>query len=81
MYPNKIINAIHPIFKTKGLYPAHLGVEWLEGYTANKNKRLELKHEAKKNPRIKMIVDMIKLSLNGGRRVIAAFKFLNIGES
>jgi len=58
MYPNKII--------TQRLFPEHLGIEWLIGYTANKDKRLELKHLAKKDSRIKMIVDVLKLSLNGG---------------
>jgi len=66
MYPNKIIEATHSEFKTKGLYPAHLGIEWLEGYRGNRDKRLELKPQSKQDTVIKMVVDVLKLALNGG---------------
>jgi hypothetical protein len=53
MYPATIINL--------GLYPAHLGIEWLEGYKETFHNRLE----AKKN-KLNSINEALKLSLNGG---------------
>lgn len=53
MYPATIINL--------GLYPAHLGKEWLEGYKETFYNRLQAKKEGKKS-----INEALKLSLNGG---------------
>lgn len=55
-YPAIIIN--------NGRYPAHLGKEFLRGYTAMFEKRLELKPLAKKDKRIKGIVGALKLAVN-----------------
>jgi len=53
MYPATIIN--------QQLYPAHLGIEWLEGYKDVFNIRLKAKKEGKKS-----INEALKLALNGG---------------
>lgn len=45
-------------------YPYHLGKEFLKGYTKLFQKRLELKPLAKKDKKIKGIVDALKLSVN-----------------
>jgi len=45
-------------------YPAHLGKEFLRGYKAMFEKRLELKPQAKKDKRIKGIVGALKLAVN-----------------
>jgi len=45
-------------------YPAHLGREFLSGYKAMFDKRLELKPLAKKDSRIKGIVGALKLAVN-----------------
>ena len=66
MYPNKIIEAIHPDFKTKGLYPAHLGIEWLTGYSNNKDERLKRKSILNKTPIDIQLIETLKLALNGG---------------
>jgi len=55
-YPAIIIN--------NGRYPAHLGKEFLRGYKAMFEKRLELKPQAKKDKRIKGIVGALKLAVN-----------------
>lgn len=55
-YPAIIIN--------NGRYPAHLGKEFLLGYKAMFNRRLELKPQAKKDKRIKGIVGALKLAVN-----------------
>lgn len=55
-YPAIIIN--------NGRYPAHLGKEFLRGYKAMFEKRLELKPLAKKDKRIKGIVGALKLAVN-----------------
>ena len=55
-YPAIIIN--------NGRYPAHLGKEFLLGYKAMFDKRLELKPLAKKDKKIKGIVGALKLAVN-----------------
>ena len=55
-YPAIIIN--------NGRYPAHLGKEFLRGYTHMFEKRLELKPLAKKDRKIKGIVGALKLAVN-----------------
>jgi len=55
-YPAIIIN--------NGRYPAHLGKEFLRGYTTMFEKRLELKPLAKKDKKIKGIVGALKLAVN-----------------
>ncbi len=55
-YPAIIIN--------NGRYPQHLGKEFLRGYKAMFDKRLELKPLAKKDKRIKGIVGALKLAVN-----------------
>lgn len=45
-------------------YPAHLGKEFLSGYKAMFEKRLELKPLAKKDKKIKGIVGALKLAVN-----------------
>jgi len=55
-YPAIIIN--------NGRYPYHLGKEFLRGYTAMFDKRLELKPLAKKDKKIKGIVGALKLAVN-----------------
>ena len=55
-YPAIIIN--------NGKYPAHLGKEFLRGYTHMYEKRLELKPLAKKDKKIKGIVGALKLAVN-----------------
>lgn len=66
MYPSKIISAIHPEFKTEGLYPAHLGVEWLVGYTNNRDNRLSIKSKKNISKLELQEVEVLKLALNGG---------------
>ncbi len=55
-YPAIIIN--------NGRYPAHLGKEFLRGYTNMYQRRLELKPQAKKDKRIAGIVGALKLAVN-----------------
>ena len=55
-YPAIIIN--------NGRYPQHLGKEFLRGYQAMFEKRLELKPLAKKDKKIKGIVGALKLAVN-----------------
>jgi hypothetical protein len=55
-YPAIIIN--------NGKYPAHLGKEFLRGYTHMFEKRLELKPLAKNDKKIKGIVGALKLAVN-----------------
>jgi hypothetical protein len=55
-YPAIIIN--------NGRYPYHLGKEFLRGYKAMFDKRLELKPLAKKDKKIKGIVGALKLAVN-----------------
>ena len=55
-YPAIIIN--------NGRYPKHLGPEFLQGYKAMFDRRLELKPMAKKDKRIKGIVGALKLAVN-----------------
>ena len=55
-YPAIIIN--------NGRYPQHLGKEFLRGYKAMFDKRLELKPLAKKDKKIKGIVGALKLAVN-----------------
>jgi hypothetical protein len=55
-YPAIIIN--------NGKYPYHLGKEFLRGYEAMFEKRLELKPLAKKDKKIKGIVGALKLAVN-----------------
>lgn len=55
-YPAIIIN--------NGRYPGHLGKEFLLGYKAMFEKRLELKPLAKKDRKIKGIVGALKLAVN-----------------
>lgn len=55
-YPATILNL--------GIYPAHLGREWLEGYRETFNNRLNAKKEGKK-----YIAEALKLSLNGKRQL------------
>lgn len=66
MYPNKIIEAYNTHSKSFGLFPEHLGVEWLVGYKHNRDYRLEIKPLGKTNPRMGMVSDVLKLALNGG---------------
>lgn len=66
MYPNKIIEATHPVFNTKGLYPAHLGIEWLVGYTNNRDTRLNIKSLKDKNSTQVQEIEVLKLAMNGG---------------
>jgi hypothetical protein len=60
MYPTSIIN-----WK---LYPAHLGLEWLEGYIWTRDKRIEAKstYKKSKDPKFQAIQEAYKLALNGG---------------
>jgi hypothetical protein len=60
MYPTWIIN--------QKLYPAHLGIEWLNGYIWIKDKRIEAKKLLKttKDSKYQAIQEAYKLSLNGG---------------
>lgn len=58
MYPTSIINF--------GLYPEHLGLEWLNGYIWTKDKRIEAKHLSKDNKKYEAIAESYKLALNGG---------------
>jgi len=55
-YPAIIIN--------NGLYPKHLGKEFLRGYKQMFDKRIELKPLAKKDKKIKGIVGALKLAVN-----------------
>ena len=58
-------NAYYPaIIINNGRYPAHLGKEFLRGYTTMFEKRLELKPLAKKDKKIKGIVGALKLAVN-----------------
>lgn len=60
MYPNAI--------RKRGLYPAHLGPKWLEGYTSIIQMRLDAKKKYKetKDKRYESIQEAFKLALNGG---------------
>lgn len=70
MYPTFIINT--------GLYPEHLGIEWLNGYIWTKDKRIDAKHLYKqsKNKKFESIAETYKLALNGGglTKTIIVFK-------
>lgn len=59
-YPNGI--------RKRKLFPRHLGVEWLDGYIGNINKRLDAKGRYKKtkDKNDKAIDEAFKLALNGG---------------
>lgn len=57
-YPSAIIKF--------GLFPAHLGKEWLVGYTQQYNKRIEAKKRKKEAKKFDTINKTFKLSLNGG---------------
>jgi rubrerythrin len=58
-------NAYYPaIIINNGRYPAHLGKEFLRGYKAMFEKRLELKPLAKKDKKIRGIVGALKLAVN-----------------
>ena len=58
-------NAYYPaIIINNGKYPQHLGKEFLRGYQAMFEKRLELKPLAKKDKKIKGIVGALKLAVN-----------------
>lgn len=56
LYPAIIVN--------NGYYPSHLGIELLQEYAVMFRKRLELKPLAKKDKKIKGIVDGYKIALN-----------------
>lgn len=58
MYPRSIIE--------RGLYPQHLGKEWLEGYKQIHDKRVEAKALGKEDKKYQSISEAFKLSLNGG---------------
>lgn len=48
------------------LYPAHLGIEWLEGYKQTFDKRIYAKQHRKENKTYESINEALKLALNGG---------------
>lgn len=60
MYPGWIIS--------QKLYPAHLGIEWLNGYIWTRDKRIEAKglFKSTKEPKYQAIQEAYKLALNGG---------------
>lgn len=60
MYPGWIIN--------QKLFPAHLGIEWLNGYIWTRDKRIDAKaiFKSTKEPKYQAIQEAYKLALNGG---------------
>lgn len=50
----------------RGLYPAHLGREWLVNYKRLIEKRLDAKKKGKTDTRYKGIAETLKVSVNGG---------------
>jgi len=60
MYPN--------IIRKREIYPRHLGIQWLKGYTDIIQKRLNAKKLFKetKDPKYQSIQEAFKLALNGG---------------
>ena len=60
MYPTSIINL--------GLYPEHLGIEWLYGYIWTIDERIKAKglYKKTKNKKYESIAETYKLGLNGG---------------
>ena len=59
------VSSYYPALIIKnGVYPKHLGKEWLVGYTKVFEKRLALKPQAKKDKKIKGIVGALKLAVN-----------------
>lgn len=60
MYPARILN--------RKLYPAHLGVEWLEGYKWIHDERIyKWKGLAKKDKVAAAYSEVYKLAMNGGK--------------
>lgn len=57
-YPSSIVK--------RGLYPAHLGKEWLVNYKKLIEKRLDAKKRGKTDTRQKGIAETLKVSVNGG---------------
>lgn len=57
-YPNAI--------NKRKLYPSHLGVQWLNGYSGSIRKRLEYKKKGKQNRKYLGVSELLKLALNGG---------------
>jgi len=59
-YPNAI--------RKRKIYPSHLGIKWLEGYTDIINKRIEAKrlYKETKESKYKSFDEAFKLALNGG---------------
>lgn len=57
-YPNAIIK--------RGLYPLHLGKEWLVNYKITIERRIDFKKKGKDNTKYKGLAEMLKLALNGG---------------
>ena len=57
-YPSSIVK--------RGLYPAHLGREWLVNYKRLIEKRLDAKKRGKTDTRYKGIAETLKVSVNGG---------------
>jgi hypothetical protein len=57
-YPSSIVK--------RGLYPAHLGKEWLVNYKRLIEKRLDAKKKGKTDTRYKGIAETLKVSVNGG---------------
>ena len=57
-YPSSIVK--------RGLYPAHLGKEWLVNYKRLIEKRLDAKKKGKTDARYKGIAETLKVSVNGG---------------
>lgn len=59
-YPNAI--------RKRKIYPSHLGIKWLEGYTDIINKRIESKrlYKETKEGKYKSFDEAFKLALNGG---------------
>jgi len=61
------VGSQHPTTIAKrGLYPDHLGPEWLVNYRATIRKRMEFKELGHTNRRYKGLADTYKLALNGG---------------
>lgn len=57
-YPNAIVK--------RGLFPSHLGKEWLVNYKATIERRIEFKKKGKDDTKYKGLAEMLKLALNGG---------------
>lgn len=59
------VGSFYPVSKIRRkIYPAHLGVKFLNTYEKRYNKRIELKPQSKIVKKIKGICDAIKLQLN-----------------